>query len=145
MTNRVIKTAAVAILLAALVTFVLSCSDSDAGMSRAEVVEVVRSELAKEPAPPEPGTSVAEVERIVQEALENSPQASVMLRLQELAGTELTVAPPKSTPDDYTRYLVESAIDKYKSEGLDATVAYYNMHLRASTDSGTSSSATRTT
>ncbi len=34
--------------------------------------------------------------------------------------------PPKWEPDDYTRYLVKSAIRRYDSEGLDATVAHYN-------------------
>ena len=34
--------------------------------------------------------------------------------------------PPKSTPADYTKFLVRDAISRYESEGLDATVAYYN-------------------
>ena len=34
--------------------------------------------------------------------------------------------PPKSTPGDYTKFLVRDAISRYESEGLDATVAYYN-------------------
>ena len=34
--------------------------------------------------------------------------------------------PRKSTPDEFTRFFVNKAIDKYESEGLDATLAYYN-------------------
>ncbi len=34
--------------------------------------------------------------------------------------------PPKWEPDEYTKYFVKEAISKYQSEGLDATVAYYN-------------------
>ena len=29
-------------------------------------------------------------------------------------------------PDEYTQYFVKQAISRYESEGLDATVAYYN-------------------
>ena len=35
-------------------------------------------------------------------------------------------APPKWQAADYTKYFVNEAISKYDSEGLDATVAYYN-------------------
>ncbi len=35
-------------------------------------------------------------------------------------------APPKWEPAEYTKYFVKEAISKYQSEGLDATVAYYN-------------------
>ncbi len=45
--------------------------------------------------------------------------------LAEYAHATATV-PPKSTPADYTKFLVRDAISRYESEGLDATVAYYN-------------------
>ena len=35
-------------------------------------------------------------------------------------------APPKSMPAEYTKYFVNNAIGRYKTEGLDATLAYYN-------------------
>ena len=35
-------------------------------------------------------------------------------------------APPKWEPEEYTKYFVREAIRRYQSEGLDATVAYYN-------------------
>ena len=34
--------------------------------------------------------------------------------------------PPKSTPDEYTRYFVRDAIARYEAQGLDATLAHYN-------------------
>ena len=34
--------------------------------------------------------------------------------------------PPKSDPAAYTQYFVESAIARYETEGLDATLAHYN-------------------
>ena len=34
--------------------------------------------------------------------------------------------PPKSAPADYTRHFVDEAIRRYETDGLDATLAYYN-------------------
>ena len=42
------------------------------------------------------------------------------------AATSPASAPPKWEPAEYTRYFVREAIRRYDSEGLDATVAYYN-------------------
>ena len=42
------------------------------------------------------------------------------------AATSPASAPPKWEPAEYTRYFVWEAIRRYDSEGLDATVAYYN-------------------
>ena len=74
MPNRIINIAAVAILTTALAFLIVACSDSEAGMSRADVEDVVRSELASQPAAPEPGASVAEVERIVQDSIADIPE-----------------------------------------------------------------------
>ena len=68
----------------------------------------MREEMAKapEPAQPEPGLTEAEVEKIVRAAI-----ASI---------------PPRSAPADYTRFFVESAIARYETHGLEATLAHYN-------------------
>ena len=42
------------------------------------------------------------------------------------SATSPASAPPKWEPAEYTRYFVREAIRRYDSEGLDATVAYYN-------------------
>ena len=54
--------------------------------------------------------------------------ASLIEQTQEQLDTGYATAtvPPKSTPADYTKFLVRDAISRYESEGLDATVAYYN-------------------
>ena len=54
--------------------------------------------------------------------------ASLIEQMQEQLVTSYTTAavPPKSTPGDYTKFLVGDALSRYESEGLDATVAYYN-------------------
>ncbi len=36
------------------------------------------------------------------------------------------VGSPKSTPAEYTRFFVNNAISRYETQGLDATLAYYN-------------------
>ncbi len=169
MTNRTVNLASITILGAVIATLIVACADSDAGMSRTEVVDIVRTELANAPAPPEPGASVAEVERIVQESIADIPEptpgvtsgeverivrdsiadipqpapglssADVERIVQDAIAdipapaamtkpeeTKLAVAPHKSSPDAYTQYLVKAAIKRYETEGLDATVAYYN-------------------
>ena len=54
--------------------------------------------------------------------------ASLIEQIQEQLDTGYATAtvPPKSTPADYTKFLVRDAISRYESEGLDATVAYYD-------------------
>ena len=54
--------------------------------------------------------------------------ASLIEQIQEQLDTGYATAtvPPKSMPADYTKFLVRDAISRYESEGLDATVAYYN-------------------
>ena len=54
--------------------------------------------------------------------------ASLIEQIQEQldTGYATATAPAKSTPADYTKFLVRDAISRYESEGLDATVAYYN-------------------
>ena len=37
-----------------------------------------------------------------------------------------TPTPPKSAPAEYTRFFVDSAIARYESQGLEATLAHYN-------------------
>ena len=72
------------------------------------------------PGPPGPAGAPA----LVDEAT----VASLIEQIQEQLDTGYATAtvPPKSAPADYTKFLVRDAISRYESEGLDATVAYYN-------------------
>ncbi len=97
--------AAFALLAIFLPVLLLACSDDGSGISRADISEIVRSELANNPAPVDQSQSRELAEQIV--------------------GTPMS-APRRSIPDDYTKYLVNKAIDRYESEGLDATLAHYN-------------------
>ena len=96
-----------ALLLLAL-SLSAACGDGDAGLTRAEVEEIVREEMAAAPPPSDPFPAVtrAEVEEIVRAAV-----ASI---------------PPRSAPADYTRFVVESAIARYETQGLEAVLAHYN-------------------
>ena len=97
--------AALAVLAIFLPVLLLACSDDGSGISRADISEIVRSELANNPAPVDQTQSRELVEEIV--------------------GTPMA-APRRSTPENYTKHLVNQAIDRYESDGLDATLAHYN-------------------
>ena len=140
--------AGLAILTALLLA---ACGDGDAGLSRAEVEEIVQAELADAPAP-EPGITAADVEEAIRRALADMPQPESGLSENEVeeivkaaiaaipepqAGLTTAEAeriargvvasiPPRSAPAEYTRFFVEEAISMYETQGLDATLAYYN-------------------
>ena len=145
--------------LAALFALLLvACGDGDAGLSRAEVEEIVREELADAPTPsePEPGLTSADVEEAIRAAMAEMPQpdagqsqeeveriveSAIRAAIADMPRPEpgLTAAeaeriargvfasiPPRSAPADYTKFFVNNAISRYKTQGLDATLAYYN-------------------
>ena len=143
--------------LAALFTLLLvACGDSDPGLSRAEVEEIVREEVADAPAEPEPGLTSADVEEAIRAAMADMPQpepglseeeveriveAAIRAAIADMPRPEpgLTAAeaeriarsvvaslPPTSAPVEYTKFFVEKAISRYETQGLDATLAYYN-------------------
>ena len=163
---------------ALLITLLLvACGGGeDAGLSRAEVGEIVREELADADAPapptPEPGLTMADVEEAIRRALEAMPQPEPGLSRSEadriveaaiatpqpgltsaqvedairtaladmpqpeagltsaeaerIARSVVASVPPKSAPAEYTKFFVEKAISRYETQGLDATLAYYN-------------------
>ncbi len=118
--------------LAVLVPLLLvACGDRDAGLPRAEVEEIVREEMAEAPATPqsERGLTRAEVERIVQDAIADIPDPQPGLTSSEaerIARGVIASIPPKSAPAEYTRFFVDNAVSLYETQGLDATLAYYN-------------------
>ena len=99
--RRVIVTAALLLLASALLA---ACGDSDAGLTRAEVEEIVRAETAAASA--SEGVTRAEVEAIVRAAT--------------------AAVPSKAAPAEYTQHVVDTAIARYQAQGLDATLAHYN-------------------
>ena len=101
MMQRRTTLATLAALACALV--LAACGDSDAGLTRAEVEEIVRAETASSASE---GVTRAEVEAIVRAAI--------------------AAVPSKSAPAEYTQYVVDNAIARYQAQGLDATLAHYN-------------------
>ena len=132
------------------VLLLVACGDGD-GLSRAEVEQIVRAELADAPAPeqgltsadveeavrrtladmpqPEAGLTANEVEEIVKAAIAAIPEAQAGITAAEaerIARGVVASIPPRSAPADYTRFFVEEAISMYETQGLVATLAYYN-------------------
>ena len=101
-----------AVALAALAVLVclglVACRSDDTGLSRAEVEEIVRDELADMPAPPAAGSGVT------------AEQA------ERIARGVVASIPPRSAPAEYTQFFVDNAISRYETQGLDATLAYHN-------------------
>ena len=94
------------------------------GVTSEEAERIVRDSIADLPEPAS-GLSSADVERIVQAAIADIPAPDAM-KSMEMAETKSVYAPPRWSPAEYTQYLVKDAIKRYETEGLDATVAYYN-------------------
>ena len=151
MKNQALRIAAMLTLALLVPFFLIACGDTGEGLTRADVSEIVRSEIANVPAP-EPGLTGAQVEQIVQEVLDDikkpEPEPTSKKTEQMADGKmalaprrsspseytqyladgrwEMALAPRRSSPSEYTQYLVKNAIGRYESEGLDATLAYYN-------------------
>ena len=143
------RTAALLALLLAASALFSACGDGDAGLTRADVEEIVRAEMAAAPTStpgvtfsdvdeavskglaempsPEPGLSRSEVEKIVRAAIADVPQP----RLTEdearlIARAAIADIPPRSAPAEYTRFFVDSAIARYETQGLESTLSHYN-------------------
>ena len=126
--RRVTSLVGVLLLAAALLA---ACGGRDAGLTRAEVEEIARVEVAEalSLADPSPTVSSAEVERAVSKALDEMPQPEPGLSRSEVDETvraAIASVPPKSALTEYTRFFVESAISRYETQGLEATLAHYN-------------------
>ena len=81
----------------------------DAGLSRAEVEDIVDERIR---------TAIADV-----------PQSQPPLTsadVEEIARGIVASIPPKSAPAEYTKFFVNNAISRYETQGLNATLAYYN-------------------
>ena len=132
----------------------IACGGEDAGLSRAEVEEIVRAELAESPEPftAEPGLTSADVEKAIHAAMADMPQPEAGLskseveeivkaavaaiprpepgltsaEAEQIARGVVASIPPKSAPADYTRFFVQNAISRYETQGLDAILAYHN-------------------
>ena len=130
-THRTFRIVALmSILLLALLAFA-ACGDGDAGLTRAEVEEIVRAEIASPPSSSAstPGMTSAEVDEAVIKAMSEMPPPQPGLtedEVRRIARAAIAAIPPRSAQADYTRFFVESAIARYEVQGLEATLAHYN-------------------
>ncbi len=98
------------------------------GLTSEDVEEAVRKALADMPEP-DSGLSKREVEEIVNAAIEAiaEPQPGLTpAEAERIARGVVASIPPKSAPAEYTKFFVNNAISRYETQGLEATLAYYN-------------------
>ena len=124
----IVSLVGVLLLLPALL---VACSDGEAGLTRTDVEEIVREEMAaaSTETDPGPGVSSDEVEGIVNDAIEKmAPPDPGLSRaeVEEIVRAAIAAIPSRSAPAEYTRRFVENAIARYEAQGLDATLAHYN-------------------
>ena len=110
-----LKTLALAALLLLVPILLAACGDDDtdagAGLSREEVQEIVRSEVAASPAPAQPGLSREEVEAAVQAAITGMPEPEVGLTQADVeAAVQAAIAGMPEPEAGLTRADVEAAI-----------------------------------
>ncbi len=125
MTDRIRRIALVAGLLLILPALLVACGDDgDQGLTRTEVQEIVREEVAAQPQ-----AESADVESIVNDAIAKMPQPEPGLTradVEEIVRAAIASIPSKSAPAEYTQHFVDNAIARYEAQGLDATLAHYN-------------------
>ena len=122
MTGRTRRIALVAGLLLLASALLAACGDGGAGLTRAEVEEIVRAEIADLPDEAESAGSVSNDEAVPMPAQQGLTRAEV----EEIVRAAIASIPSKSAPAEYTKHFVESAIARYETQGIDATVAHYN-------------------
>lgn len=130
---------AVAALAALGIVAAAGCSASNEGLSRQEVREVVRDELAAiADGGPDDAVSRAEMDLAIAEALAGAPVEVPVGDVGQSTETSndsgdsapdppaAQAVPSKTEPAEYTKHVVAEAIERYNAEGLDAVVEHHN-------------------
>ena len=141
--RKALGTAALSALLLMAALLLAACGSDDAGLTRAEVQEIVRAEMAAESSasvdgtvndtldvpPAMTGLTRAEVEEIVTAAIAAIPEPRPGLTADEagrIAQAAIAAVPSRTAPAEYTRFFVDSAVARYQTQGLNETLAHYN-------------------
>ena len=122
MTGRARRIALAAGLLLLVSALLAACGDGDAGLTRAEVEEIVRAEMVDLPDQAQSAGSINNDETAAMPAQQGLTRAEV----EEIVRAVIASIPSKATPAEYTQHVVDNAISRYESQGLDATLAHYN-------------------
>ena len=105
MTNRMRFTASLAGLLLVLPALFADCGDGDAGLTRAEVEEIVRDEVAAQSDEAQSAGSVSNDDTATMPAQQGLTRAEV----EETVRAAIASIPSKSAPAEYTQHVVEVA------------------------------------
>ena len=113
MTNRMRFIASLAGVLLILPALLVACGDGDTGLTRADVEEIVRAEMASQSdAESSPGMAPADVEGIVNEAIAEMPQAEPGLSHAEVEGiVNDAIAKKTQTEPGLSRAEVEGIVN----------------------------------
>ena len=125
---RAFRSASLAGIVLLASVLLAACGNGDAGLTRAEVEEIVRKEMASQADTP-PAMTSADVDEAVSKAMGEMPPPEPGLtraEVEEIVRTAIAAIPPRSAPADYTRFFVDSAIARYETQGREATLAHYN-------------------
>ena len=122
MTNRNVRLIAFAALMSIIPFLLAACTGG--GSSPAQVRELVRGELANQPAPPPPGPSRAEIRETIRSSMANAPRThshpgldrSEMERIVEAALAELSEPQPSLTREEVEQ-VVRDAIAALPESG----------------------------
>ena len=126
---RVLRRVLIGILaLGAASLCLTACSGEGDSLSRDEVRQIVREEIEQQPGAVGDQLSMADVERVVAEAIDDATGQMTPPATSEESGG---MAPgdgvsSKSLPAAYTQHVVAGAVDRYETDGFDATVAHYS-------------------
>ena len=131
MTGRMRFIASLAGLLFLLPALLAACGDGNTGLSRADVEEIVRGEMADATPPTTPVAppTEAQAEGIVKDAIAEMPPPEPELtraEVEQIVRAYVASIPSRSAPAEYTKHFVDNAIAKYETQGLEATLAHYN-------------------
>ena len=116
---------AAATLLLLLPATLAACGNTDPGLSRSDVEDIVSEQMAAAPA-----ASREEVQQIVDQAISRIPAPSTgptAAEIERIVRDAIAVpGPPRTAPVEYTKHFVSSAIEYYEANGLRATLDFYN-------------------
>ena len=95
-------------------------------LTSADVEKIIQAAIADMP---EPGLSRVDVEELVQETIQEAalhPPRLTHAEAQRIARNAVASIPPRSAHAEYTKFIVDNAINRYETQGLNATLTYYN-------------------
>ena len=102
--------------------------EPEQSLTTADVEDAIPAAMAAMPQP-DPGVTATEAQNLIQAAIGDLPQPKPALTIEEakrIAQYAVATIPSKSSPAEYTKFLVNNAINRYELEGLEAALTYYN-------------------